>query len=603
MTRRSFPVALRGLLALLLVVQTASPVLAQAAGARGTKRESAAKPGKRRPPVESYPVHEDSKVQPGVPQGTVHGPIRWTSKIFSGTVRDYWIYEPPGYDKSKPHCQIVVQDGMGVGRRWKIPTVLDNLIHKKSIPPMIGIFISPGVVMPARKDAQPRFNRSFEYDGMGPRYALFLEKEILPEVARRFNLSDDPNDRMITGSSSGAICAFTAAWERPDLFRRVFTAVGTFVSLKGGNEYPALVRKFEPRPIRVFLQDGRNDLDIYGGSWWEANQQMLASLKWAGYDVKHAWGHGGHNSKHATAILPDVMTWLWRDYPRPITNVAGTPRRSKIILPSEGWQEVSSGHRFTEGPAVSDSGEVYFTDIPNNRIHKIGLDGTVSLFASNTGAANGLMFGPDGKLYACQNGNKRIVRYDARGQAETVVDDVTCNDLVILGDHGYFTDPPNKQVWHFTLAGKKQVVAKNIAFPNGVVATTDHAFLLVTDTRGRFNLSFAIQPDGSLAHRQQHGHLHRGDGDNDTGADGLAVDTAGRSYVTTRMGVQVLDQLGRVHIILSKPGPGWLSNVVFGGPKLDTLYVTCGTRVYRRKVATRGVRPWKGPAKPPRPQL
>ena len=598
MTRRSALIVLTGLLTL----SPATPAV-ESQDAAVKKKPVAAQPQKKRPPAENYPVHEDSKVQAGVPQGTVHGPIRWTSKVFSGTVRDYWIYEPAGYDKSKPHCQIVVQDGMRVGRRGKFPTVLDNLIHKKAIPPMIGVFIAPGVVPPARKDAQPRFNRSFEYDGMGPRYARFLEKEILPEVAKRFHLSDDPNDRMITGSSSGAICAFTAAWERPDLFRRVFTAVGTFVSLKGGNEYPTLIRKYEPRPIRIFLQDGRNDLDIFGGSWWEANQQMLASLKWAGYDVAHAWGNGGHNHKHATAILPEVIRWLWRDYPKPVTNVAGTPRRSKILLPGEGWEVVSRGHKFTGGPAVSDTGEVFFTDGPNNTIHRIGLDNKVSVFARETGDAGGLMFGPDGKLYACQNDDKRIVRYDAQGTAETVIEGVGSNDLVILGQYGYFTDPSSRQVWRFTLDGKKTVVAKNIRLPNGVVATTDHAFLLVTNTRGRFTYSFAIQPDGTLAHRQRHGHLHRGDGDNDTGADGLTVDTDGRSYVATRMGLQVLDQLGRVHIILNKPGRGWFSNVVFGGPKLDTLYATCGGRIYRRKVATRGVRPWQGPVKPARPRL
>ena len=151
--------------------------------------------------------------------------------------------------------------------------------------------------------------------------------------------------------------------------------------------------------------------------------------------------------------------------------------------------------------------------------------------------------------------------------------------------------------------GKKTEVASKIGFPNGIHTTTDHAFLLVTNTRGRFNIGFQIQGNGRLTNRQPYGHLHRGNADNDTGADGVTIDTAGRLYCTTRMGVQVLDQLGRVHLILEKPSSGWLSNAVFGGAKLDTLYVTCGTEVYKRKLKATGVRPWKAPHKAGRPNL
>ena len=254
---------------------------------------------------------------------------------------------------------------------------------------------------------------------MGDRYARFLIEEILPEVGKSYNLSSDPNDRAIAGSSSGGICAFTAAWERPDAFRRVFSSVGTFVSLRGGNEYPVLVRKFEPKPIRVFLQDGSNDLNIYGGSWWLANQEMLSALEFSGYDVKHVWGEGGHNGKHSTALLPDALRWLWRDYPKPIEPGVPPNRRTNVVIPGENWQLVSEGHKFTEGPAVNSRGEVFFSDIPNGKIHKIDLAGKVGTFAENSPGVNGLMFGPDGKLYACQNGTKKIVRYDEAGNEET----------------------------------------------------------------------------------------------------------------------------------------------------------------------------------------
>ncbi len=554
--------------------------------------------------AEKYELSEDSKIHTGVPQGEIKGPFRWDqSTIFPGTVRDYSIYIPAQYDANKPCCLLVVQDGLRKAQQWKFPTVLDNLIHKKQVPPMIGIFISPGVVPAPNANSQPRFNRSFEYDGLGDSYARFLIEEILPAVSEDYNISDDPNDRMLAGSSSGGICAFTAAWERPDAFRRVFSAVGTFVSLRGGNEYPALLRKFEARPVRIFLQDGSNDQDIYGGSWWDANQAMLHSLKFAGYDVNHVWGEGGHNGKHSTAILPDAMRWLWRDYPKPITTVAGKKRRTDILIPGENWELLGEGYTYTEGPAVNGNGEVFFSDVPSSRIYRIGLDGKITLFADNTERANGLMFAADGKLYACQSGASRIVRFDKDGKAETVLEDVSSNDIVMLPDGGYFSDPQNNQVWHFTLDGRKKVVAEEIDFPNGLHTSLDHAFLLVNDSRGRFNFSFQVQPDGSLVNRQLYGHFHRGDRDKDCWADGLTIDNQGRTYVATRIGLQVLDQLGRVHLIINKPQAAKLSNIVFGGPALDTLYATSTDKVYRRKIMAKGVVPWKGAVKPPRPGL
>jgi gluconolactonase len=553
---------------------------------------------------ESYPVPPDSIRHEGVPEGRVEGPFEWHSEIFPGTVRNYWVYVPAQYDADKPACLFVVQDGLGRANGWKLPIVMDNLIHQGDMPVTIGIFIDPGVVPAPGDDAQPRFNRSFEYDAVGDRYARFLLEEILPEVGNTWNLSDDPNDRSIAGASSGAICAFTVAWEWPDQFRRVFSAVGTFVDLRGGSIYPVLIRKTEPKPIRVFLQDGANDNNLYGGSWWVANQDMLSALQFAGYDVNHVWGEGGHNGLQSAAIMPDALRWLWRDYPEPIKAGHAPQRRTDVLIESEDWDLVSEGHGFTEGPAVNAAGEVFFTDIPNSHIDKIGLDGQVTVFVEDSHRANGLMFGPDGLLYACQGGNQRIVRYDADGKEETVVEGAPCNDLIILHDgSGYFTDPDNKRVWRFLTSGDKSIVDEGIEFPNGVIASPDQTLLTVADTHGRFTYSFQIQADGSLAYRQEYGHLHVSDETSQSGADGMTVDTEGRTYVATGQGIQVLDQLGRVHFIISKPGPGWLSNVVFGGPDLNLLYATCGQRVYVRKLNATGVVPWQPPVTPPRPHL
>lgn len=554
---------------------------------------------------DDYKLGPESLEQKDVPKGEVVGPVKWTSNIFPGTVRDYWVYVPAQYDKEKPACVMVVQDGLNRAKGWKLTTVFDNLIHKKEMPVTIGVFITPGVVPAPHKNAQARFNRSFEYDSLGDRYARFLLEELLPEVGKSYNLSDDPNDRAIAGASSGAICAFNVAWERPDQFRRVFSTIGTYVGLRGGNEFPTLVRKVEPKPIRVFLQDGSNDLNLYGGDWWNANRTMLSALQWAGYDVNHAWGTGGHSSRHGAAIFPEAMRWLWRDYPEPIkVGQGGAQRRTDILIRGEDWQLVSEGHKFTEGPAVNRKGEVFYTDIPNSRIHKIGLDGKVSLFAEDTGRANGLMFGEDDRLYACAGGKKQIVAYLSDGSAEVVADDVTSNDLVVGKEGIFVTDPANKRLLRISKNGKVHVVDdEGLEFPNGVVLSPDQSLLYVADTRGQYIYSYQVHEGGELKFKQPFHHLHIQPTKTDSGADGMTVDNQGRLYVTTRMGVQVCDQPGRVHLILSKPHDGWLSNVVFGGPNLDTLYVTCGDRVYKRRINAKGLAPAGQPIKPPKPRL
>src|SRR6185295_6005322 len=202
---------------------------------------------------------------PKISNPNVKGPFIWNSTIYPATERNYWIYVPQHYDSLKPACVMIVQDGLGRANEWNLPNVLDSLINLKVIPVMIGIFIDPGKVPSTGVESFPRYNRSFEYDGMGDRYARFLLEEMLPQVSKKYNLSTDPNDRLLAGASSGAICAFNAAWEKPDAFRRVFSTIGTYVGLRGGDTFATLVRKSEPKPIRIFLQDGDHDLNIYAG--------------------------------------------------------------------------------------------------------------------------------------------------------------------------------------------------------------------------------------------------------------------------------------------------------------------------------------------------
>jgi len=315
--------------------------------------------------ADDYQLGPDSKPQEGVPKGEVTKHTFDKSKIFPGTTRDYWVYVPKQYDPAQPAPVMIFQDGI----QYSAPAVFDNLIQKKEIPALIGIFVMHGKVKASSAAALDRFNRSYEYDGLGDNYARFLLEELLPHIVaeQKLNLTTNGNERAIAGASSGAICSFTAAWERPDAFRRVFSSVGTYVGLRGGNEYPTLIRKTEPKPLRIFLQDGSNDANGYGGNWFLANQEMLSALEFAGYDVNHLWGDGGHNGKHAGAIFPEALRWLWRDYPAPIKANAESKSRQpvmSILIPGEEWQLVGDGYGFSEGPAANPQGEVFFTDIP-----------------------------------------------------------------------------------------------------------------------------------------------------------------------------------------------------------------------------------------------
>ena len=262
---------------------------------------------------DDYQLGPDSMEQPEVPRGKIEK-FEWKSDVFAGTRRDCWIYVPAQYDGKTPACVMVFQDGGNYQLpkgQFRVPIVMDNLIHKKEIPVMVGIFINPGV-FEGKDPKKGGSNRSFEYDTLSDQYARFLEKEILPEVGKKLNLRQDAAGRGIGGISSGGICAFTVAWERPDLFSKVLSHVGSFTNIRGGDRYPGMIRKTKNKPLRIFLQDGDKDLDNEHGNWWLGNLQMEAALKYKKYDYKTVWGDGGHNGKHGGAILPDSMRWLWR---------------------------------------------------------------------------------------------------------------------------------------------------------------------------------------------------------------------------------------------------------------------------------------------------
>lgn len=267
-----------------------------------------------------YELTADSKPQRDVPRGKITRHIFSESKIYPGTLHEYWVYVPAQYDGKAPAAVMVFQDGhayVGQKSNFRATTVMDNLIARGQMPITIGIFIEPGhkgKELP-KGNWGKRNNRSFEYDTPDDAYARFLIEEILPVVGKQYRLTDNPDLRAICGTSSGGICAFKTAWHRPDAFRKVLSTIGSFTNIKGGHIYPALIRKKEVRPIRVFLQDGMNDLDNIHGNWWLSNQQMARALAYKDrYDYRFVAGEEGHNAKHGAAVFPDAMSWLWRGW-------------------------------------------------------------------------------------------------------------------------------------------------------------------------------------------------------------------------------------------------------------------------------------------------
>jgi gluconolactonase len=366
---------------------------------------------------DAYVPGPDSLPQAGVPKGELI-PFEFSeSKIFPGTTRQVTVYVPRQYDPAKPACVYISQDGV----QWKAPVVLDNLIARGEVPVIIGVFVTPGVVPPRDpKAAIPRFNRSLEYDGLGDDFARMLLEEVLPAVetkvtadGRPIHLSHSGNDRAIGGGSSGAIAAFNAAWEHPEAFSRVVSSVGTYIGLRGADRFPTLIRKYEPKPIRVFLQDGSHDLNIYAGDWWMANQTMERALTFSGYEVNHVWGDGSHNGKHITAEFPDALRWVWKDWPKPVGNgLTHNAALAALLIPGEDWQRAAASVTVRRVPYVTEGGQVFH----------LGPDGSRQSVDTGLDLATAVTLSPDRSLLYVAEGRTHWI-YSYRVQPDgTLID-------------------------------------------------------------------------------------------------------------------------------------------------------------------------------------
>jgi gluconolactonase len=460
----------------------------------------------------SYPQEPASEAAADIPKGEILHFTLKDSKIYPGTTRSCWVYVPKEYQPGKPACLFVGMDGI----QFNAPTVFDYLIAKKEMPVTIGVFIESGRVM--LNDTLVRYNRTNEFDNVNDRFARFIEQEILPGVikqkttdGRAINISPNANDHAIAGLSSGAICAFTAAWERPDMFSRVFSAIGTYVGMRGGDQYPVLIRKTEPKPIRVYLQDNNNDTwNPTFGNWFKANVDMEAALNFAGYEVTNMWQEGGHDGRPAIKIFADAMRWLWKGWPQPVKSGRSANDFLKAIIDtSETWQYAGQKKAVAASP------------------------GDTALL-------------PGGNQYLVHGG---AIFYKTKGNIITVDKD---------DELGY-----------------------------ALAVSPDKKQLVVSGKHSHWLYDYTIMPDGKLADKQTLYWLHNPGNDYASEVRNMEFDTNGNLYVATEIGVQICDQNGRVRVILSLPA-GAVTSLWFGGEKLDTLFIACGNKIYKRKLKVTG---------------
>ena len=512
-----------------------------------------------------------------------------TSEIYPMTSRDYWIYIPAAYDASKPACLFVCLDGI----TYNAPTVFDNLIATGQMPVTIGVFVSPGVVRDA-DGGVIRYNRSNEFDRTDGTFARFLIEELLPEVERQtasdgrpIRLSTDPNDCAIAGSSSGGICAFSAAWARPDRFARVFSAVGTYVSMRGGNEYQAVIRKTEPKRLRIFLQDGLYDVwnGIFG-DWYEANILVESALNFSGYEVAHAWGRGGHSNAHADRIFPDVMRWLWKGWPRSIQVGKSQNDMLATILPEEGgWSRI-------EGANVADKLFVYGDKVVFADGDKVcDTEGDTQLRLK----ANERLIGADAEGLYLSNVKNDIIRVVAGRRVKISSAQRKVEQLIATDNLNRYFTCENSLV-KVDPKGVMTVVNDGLKCGSALAIYPNHRLLICNEPNTRWLFSYVLDEQGEPMAGQRFYWLHNTTGDDSQQVGQMTFDENGNLYVATSMGVQVCDQNGRVRAILPLPDSAPIRSLAFVGTKL--YVVNERGEIYVRELKVSGAQPWQTATSP-----
>lgn len=506
--------------------------------------------------------------------------IKFTLKrslIYPGTVREVLVYVPRQYDGEDPACLLVCMDGI----LYDATTVMDNLIVSGEMPVTIGVFVNPGVVYDEAGEVV-RYNRCKEFDSTDELFARFLEEEVLPQVetlktaeGKPIRLSSDANDRAITGASSGGIAAFTAAWNRPDLFSRVYTTVGTFVAMRGGHEYPAIVRKTEPKALRIYMQDGWYDVwNPIFGEWFEYNMLMESAFNFAGYEVFHKWDRGNHSIKYGTLAFPDAMRWLWKGYPARVQKgLSNNGMLQEILLEDEDWEEIKL--------PVEIEGDIY------------------------AGADQGVVFASGNKIYKIspQEGEYKTVRYATLKKDEQLVGDgLTMHGNALYKDGKMIVDSLEGVQAVCALDGGKYLVLGDEktkvkadvwvvrAGGRALAVAPDYRFCVTGEENTHHLISTVVDKSGRMLYSEPFYYLHDLSNGTKHIAGNMAFDTKGNLYVATEMGVQVADHNGRVRAILSLPAGG-VTSLAFSG---NYLYVVCGDRLFVRKMKSEGHLPATG---------
>jgi enterochelin esterase-like enzyme/sugar lactone lactonase YvrE len=522
-----------------------------------------------------------------VPKGSVKQFTFQKSAIFPGTTREVTVFIPAQYDASKPACVYVKTDGYNPREK----ELMEVMIATKEMPVTVGIFVRPGEVPAPMKGTAGRRNRDFEYDGINDNNVRFLVEELLPFVGKelQLNLSTDGNDRCMSGGSSGGIAAFTAAWNRPEAFSRVYAASGSWVAFRGGHEFPTMVRKFEAKPIRAFLTTATRDMENCAGDWYTLDQEMDKALKFAGYDYQFRTVEGRHVAGYGE-YRREAMAYLWKGWPDRVHAGSSAPRAQEILVPGEEWQLVASGFKSTRGPACNAKGEVFFADTSANKIHRINLDGSVKEFSTDTGNAHCVSIGPDGALYSVSEKSGNVLSYDESGKSRVVVEGLPAHSVLAMPNGSlYVTANDDKKpnnggsVW-LVKDGQKRRVDAGIKFATGMAYRPDQWLLSVAEGHSKWVYSYEIAADGSLKNKERYFHLHVNDWDDDAGTESVCYSLEGRQFIATRSGIQISADDGPTQVILPVPDRSRVTGVAIGGNEQDTLFAFCMDKVWRRKI-------------------
>ena len=495
------------------------------------------------------------------------------SKYYPGTEREILVYVPQSYQSNETACLLVCMDGI----LYDATTVMDNLIATGEMPVTVGVFVNPGVVYDEDREVV-RYNRCKEFDSTDDTFARFLENEVLPRVeglqtekGKVIHLSADANDRAITGASSGGIAAFTAAWNRPDLFSRVYTTVGTFVAMRGGHEYPAIVRKTEPKPLRIYMQDGWYDVwNPIFGEWFEYNMLMESAFNFAGYEVFHQWNRGNHSIKYGTLAFPDAMRWLWKGYPAAVQKGwSNNGMLQEILDPESDWKEIALPVAINGCLFPSSDSAIVMLDRPN--IYKVYADGRyeqVGKLKADEGFLGDGLIMKETTLY--KNGKKVADKLYGLNAVVELADD----KFVALCIGAKST----KNVWVVNQGRGALAVAP------------DYRFCVTAEKNTHHLISTIMDKNGQMLYSEPFYYMHDLSNGVNKPTRNMAFDTNGNLYVATEMGVQVADHNGRVRAILSLPA-GAVDALAFSG---NYLYVRCGEKMFVRKMKVEGHLPAKG---------